>query len=94
MGVAAWAPLIKMTIVKLISFGDLNFKNYHVPLGFLKLFSIQKSLCHKKYKMRPCSGVAAEGWPWGGTAVWAPLTLKWSRYRALPLVVKGGAYGP
>ena len=26
MGVADWAPLIKMTIVKLISFGDLNFK--------------------------------------------------------------------
>ena len=26
MGIASWAPLIKMTIVKLISFGDLNLK--------------------------------------------------------------------
>ena len=59
MGVASWAPLIKMTIVKLISFGDLNFK--------------KKSFCHKKYKMRPCSGVAAEGWLWDGAAAWALL---------------------
>ena len=26
MGIASWAPLIKMTIVELISFGDLNLK--------------------------------------------------------------------
>ena len=44
--------------------------------------------------MRPCSGVAVEWWPWGGAAAWAPLTLKWSRYWAIPLVVKGVPMDP
>ena len=55
MGIASWAPLIKMTIVKLISFGDLNLKKkqkqkkkkYKFHKGFLN-FSYSKTLCRKK----------------------------------------------
>ena len=48
MGIASWAPLIKMTIVKLISFGDLDLKKKKKKkklmfrIVFLELFSIQK----------------------------------------------------
>ena len=51
-----------MTIVKNISFGDLNLKkNNHVPEEFLELFSIQNCFVIRSTKCAP-----AVAWLWSG----------------------------